>query len=343
MNRANPHSNACTIGYFNCAQRWLLAFFCILFVFNPVVAFAKEQGLVRIAISTSPLSAPFIIAHEQGYFNELGVDVDIKQVKGGHLALDMVLAGSADIATSSEAVVMFNSFKRNDFSLFCTFVTSDNDVKILARKDSGIKKIEDLKGKNVGTILGASAHFFLSHTLLMNGVAEKDVHISAIKPEEAKQALDEHKLDAVVTWEPYAYLAHKYLGDRVVLVEHEQVYIETFNAITRKDYANKNLLKLGLITKVLIKATQFINANPEQTQQIVAKALHKDLDVVKNSWKDFSFSVGLSQWLLTSMETEARWAIEHGFLTAKEMPDYNDFINTGPLKNTDPKRITIYN
>lgn len=315
---------------------------CILIITSSAQLAAKDNDVVRIAMSISPLSSPFIIAHEKGYFKELGLNVEIKQTKGGHLSLKNVLAGKADIATSSEAVVMFNSFKRDDFSIFCTFVTSDNDVKILARSDSGINTISDLKGKKVGTIIGTSAHFFLNHTLLMNGISEKDVRISKLKPQDSKIILEEKSLDAIVTWEPYAYLAHKQLGDKVKIVEHDRVYVETFNAITTTEYANKNEQKLVKITQALMKAVQFIKDKPETTQKIVSKLLGKELDVIRNTWSDFSFSVGLNQWLLTSMETEARWAIKHEFLKAEKIPNYMNFINVKPLKILAPDLITIF-
>ncbi len=323
--------------------RYCLSIFgCILIAAGSSYVEAKDKDVVRIAMSTTPLSSPFIIAHEKSYFKELGLNVEIKQIKGGHLALKSVLAGEADIATSSEAVVMFNSFKSNDFSIFCTFVTSDNDVKILARRDSGINNISDLKGKKVGTIIGTSAHFFLSHTLLINGVSENDVHLSKLKPQESTKVLAEKLLDAIVTWEPYAYLAQKQLGDKIKIIEHDRVYVETFNAITTREYANKNEKKLVKITQALIKAIQFIKDEPEITQKIVAKVLGKELHVIRNIWSDFSFSIGLNQWLLTSMETEARWAIKHRFLKGEKIPNYMDFINTRPLNLSAPDKITIY-
>ncbi len=326
----------------NSIRYWLSIFGCILIAAGSSNVEAKDKDVVRIAMSTTPLSSPFIIAHEKGYFKELGLNVEIRQTKGGNLALKSVFAGKADIATSSEAVVMFNSFKRDDFSIFCTFVTSDNDVKILARRDSGINNINDLKGKKVGTILGTSAHFFLNHTLLMNGVSENDVHISKLKPQESKKVLEEKLLDAIVTWEPYAYLAQKQLGDKVKIVEHDRVYVETFNAITTREYANKNEKKLVKITQALMKAVQFIKDKPETTQKIVAKVLGKELHVIRNTWSDFLFSIGLNQWLLTSMETEARWAINHGFVKAKKTPNYMNFINRAPLNISAPDKITIY-
>lgn len=323
-------------------QHWLSILGCILITVFSSYTTAKEKDIVRIAMSTTPLSSPFIIAQEKGYFKEFGIDVDIKQVKGGNLAFKSLISGEVDIATSSEAVVMFNSFKRNDFSIFCTFVTSDNDVKILARSDSGINKISDLKGKKIGTIIGTSAHFFLNHTLLMNGVSEGDVYVSKLKPQESKKILEEKLLDAIVTWEPYAYLAHKELGDEVKIVEHDRVYVETFNAITMREYANKNEETLVKITQALMKAVQFIKNKPETTQKIVAKVLGKELHVIRSTWPDFSFSVGLNQWILTSLETEARWAIKHDFIKAKKIPNYMDFINTNPMNISAPNKITIY-
>ena len=330
------------MGCFKNVRSYLSILFCFFFFISPSSILANEDNVVRIAISITPLSSPFIIAHEKGFFEEVGANVEIKQVKGGHLALKAVLAGEADIATSSEAVVMFNSFKRNDFNLFCTFVTSDNDVKILAHTESGINEINDLKGKKVGTIIGTSAHFFLSHTLLMNGISENEVQISGLKPQEANKALEEKKLDAVVTWEPYAYLVKKELVDKVKIINHDRVYVETFNAITLRDYADKNSDKLSKVIQALIKAIQYMKDNKEESQVIVAKVLVKKIHLIKSTWPDFSFSVGLNQWLLTSLETEARWAIKNNFLKAKEIPNYMEFINTIPLERIAPNKITIF-
>lgn len=337
------HFNAYTIQY---PLVTLLAVFAVIFTFSlltiSMTATAKEKDVVRIAMSSTPLSSPLIIAHEKGFFKETGLNVDIQQVKGGHLAFELLVTGEADIATSSEAVVMFNSFKRNDFSVFCTFVTSDNDVKIVARKDAGINTVNDLEGKKIGTILGTSAHFFLSHTLLINGINESKIQIINILPQETSKLLEQKKVDAVVTWEPYAYLAKKRMLDEIKYIPHERVYVETFNAISLRKYANENPDKLTRFTQALMKATEYIKHNNSASQKIVATVLGKDLDVIEETWADYSFTVELNQWLLTSMETEARWAINNNFLEVKQIPNYIYFINSKPLNEVDPKRITIF-
>ncbi|MDH5394155.1 MAG: ABC transporter substrate-binding protein [Gammaproteobacteria bacterium] len=319
------------------------SFFIFLWlIISPSVNANLSDNTIRIAVSKSPLSAPFIIAQHNGYFNEAGLNVAFDYYNGGHRAIKALFSGDAEIATSSEAVVMFNSFKRQDFSLFCTFVTSDNDVKILTHTDSGILNLQQLKGKKVGTILGSSAHFFLSQTLLMNGINSKDVHISSVNPENSYKMLNKQNLDAIVTWEPHAYLGKKELGNKARFIEHDRVYIETFNAISMRDYAENNADKLASVTRSLIKATDFIKKHPLISQNIIAKNLNKEAHIITATWKDYSFSISLDQWLLTSLEAEARWAIEQNFTTAKDVPDYTEFINIAPLKKASPQNVFIF-
>lgn len=301
------------------------------------------SSTIRIAVSTTPLSSPFIIAKDQGYFKDENLDVIFEYYKGGLKTIKAVFEGKADIATSSEAVVMFNSLIRNDFSLFCTFVTSDNDVKILAHNDSKIKTIEDLKGKKIGTIIGTAAHYFLSHTLLMNGISEREVDIQPLKLGNSATVLKDRSLDAIVSWEPFVFLAQKKLGNMVNIVKHDKLYLETFNAITMRDYANNNNDELSLIAKALIKATKYIKSQPEKSQKIIAKVLNKDLQLIKKTWPDYSFSVSLNQWLLNSLESEAQWAIDHKYTTAERVPNFIDFINSKPLQKTAPDNVYIFN
>lgn len=175
-------------------------------------AAARAGSSVTLAMSLTPLSAPVIIAAEKGYFAAHGIDVGIKDYVGGMRTAKAMFEGKADMATSSEVVVMFNSFKRSDFSVICTFVTSDNDVKIVTRKDTGIRNVADLAGMTVGTVTGASAQFFLDETLFLAGVDGAEVDVIHVNPEDSSTTLASGKVDAVVIWEPLVYRIRRIHG-----------------------------------------------------------------------------------------------------------------------------------
>ena len=65
---------------------------------------------------------------------------------------------------------MFESFKRNDFAVFATFVYSYENMQILVRKDKGINTAADLKGKKLATPMGTTGQFFTELFLLHNSI-----------------------------------------------------------------------------------------------------------------------------------------------------------------------------
>ena len=110
----------------------------------------KNREKVKVGISKSFLSIPVYIAKTEGYFAKEGLDVTVKEYSSGKKATQDLFAGEVDISTIADMPVVFNSFKKKDFCIFATFTSSYPFVKIIARKDKGIKTGIDLRGKRVG-------------------------------------------------------------------------------------------------------------------------------------------------------------------------------------------------
>lgn len=307
-----------------------------------ISAEAREEKTVTVAMSLTPLSAPIIVAKSKGYFTKNGLDVTIKEFIGGFRAIKAVFEGKADIATSSEAVVMFNSFERTDFAVICTFVSSDNDVKILTRKNTGIRTVREMVGHRVGTVTGASAQFFLDETLMLNGIDDSQIEMVHVNPEDSPSSLANGDVDVVVVWEPLAYLTEKKLGREAVVVPHERAYTETFNAVVLREYADKNPEVLERFVRALIEAIEFIRVNPDESQRIVSERINNDFEFVKAVWKDFEFGVSLHQWLINTLEAQARWAISHHLVTADRIPNYLDFLHLKALDRVRSDSITVF-
>ncbi len=305
-------------------------------------AAAREEKSVTVAMSLTPLSAPIIIAKRNGYFTKNGLDVTIKEFIGGFRTIKAVFEGKADIATSSEAVVMFNSFERTDFAVFCTFVSSDNDVKILTRKNTGIRTVREMVGRRIGTVMGASAQFFLDETLMLNGVDSSLIEMIHVNPEDSPSSLASGDVDVVVVWEPLAYLTQRKLGREAVVVPHERAYTETFNAVVLREYADKNPDVLERFVRALIDATEFIQVNPEESQRIVSERIDNDFEFVKAVWKDFEFGVSLHQWLINTLEAQARWAISHDLVSADRIPNYLGFLHLKTLDRVRSDSVTVF-
>jgi len=316
----------------------------LIFIFFISQLSVSHSKTFNIALSITPLSAPVVIAKELGYFKKQGVNVNLSSYIGGNRAATALLDNKVDFSTSSEAVVMFKSFKYNDFVVVSTFVESNNDVKILVSKKSGIRSIKDLSNKRIATIIGTSAHFFLDHTLLMNAVDPQSVEVIAINPEETVLALKSGKVDAVASWEPFIYEGKKKLGEDAFIIPHNKLYTETFNLLVKKNFANQNIHTLNKILIALQQSITYITNKPEETQQTLSKYFKLDLSFIQDVWSDFDFNLSLKQSLITTLESEARWAVERGFIKGNAVtnfPNYLDYLFLPPLKSIHPEAVTI--
>lgn len=73
---------------------------------------------------------------------------------------------------------------------------------LIARADSGIASVADLKGKTVGVPIGSTAHYSLMGALQHEGLTEADVNIVGMKPDDIAAAWGQGTIDAAWVWQP---------------------------------------------------------------------------------------------------------------------------------------------
>jgi ABC-type nitrate/sulfonate/bicarbonate transport system substrate-binding protein len=153
---------------------------------------------------------PMFVGVDKGFFRKHGVDVRLKVVNTG---TDMVNAmekrevqvGDMSVTTFLKARHAGNPFRvigliQND----ATRSNADEPLAIVARKDSGIRTIEDLKGKRVGLAQAQTSDEYFKMVLARRGMKYGDVTVvNIMAPPALAPALKEGKVDAVVSWEPF--------------------------------------------------------------------------------------------------------------------------------------------
>jgi len=176
-------------------------------------ALKGKKDTVTIGLIPSPTAFLAVIASEKGFFSQAGLDVTIKNYPSGKRAVNEGLfTGEVDIAAASEAVIVFNSFKRKDFKTIASIGSTDNGISIIARKDSGIQSPADLKGKRVATQEASAVHFFLHLFLVKNNLSEKNIDLSFKKAEKLPKALVSGEIDAFSMREPFIGEARRPVG-----------------------------------------------------------------------------------------------------------------------------------
>jgi ABC-type nitrate/sulfonate/bicarbonate transport system substrate-binding protein len=296
---------------------------------------------VALALGREPLAALAMIALEEKFFEKAGLDVTVKKYNSGALSLKGLLAGEAPVATSADIPIAFESLSRQDFSIVATIGSSDNEGRIVARKDRGIQTPADLRGKRVATQKSSAVHFFLHMFLLQNGMSAGDVQLSYMKPDELVKALVNGDIDAFSMREPFASQAVQPLGDNALVFMQPGLYRKTFSLVVRNDFLKQNPQVVQRVITGLAQAEAFALQHPEKAREILARGLEAKPEEVAQLWKDSNFMVSLDQSLLVGLEDEAKWIIGSKLSDAAQAPSYLDMIHVDALKAINPIMVSL--
>ncbi|QYJ99985.1 ABC transporter substrate-binding protein [Shewanella psychrotolerans] len=286
---------------------------------------------IRIAMSTTPLSAPLIIAKELALFKHHDVDVELIPYQGGHLCFDAMINGDADLATSSESVVMFNSFKRNNFRLLASFVESDNDLKLLSFGKQRNADGRDFNNKRIGMIKSSASEFFTDSLLIITGQENSSFEKVYMSPQELAPALIAGEVDFISIWEPYGYHLIKDQGSSIYQYPSKGIYNLSFNLISTDTNTKVHFEQHVKILKALAETQQFIAEHPKQAKKIISDYLNIPDAELEWAWNDYIFRLSLNNSLLSMLHTQARWAIASGAVSSPMMPDFRILMDDSAL------------
>jgi NitT/TauT family transport system substrate-binding protein len=183
--------------------RWLITATLALVLATP--AYANEElrvGYVRVMDD-----AQAMLAYEAGLYEKYGLDTKLIEFSSGTDLIKGIVGGQLDIGVLG-------------FSNAFTWVSRGADLKIVGgaqrgyhslvvRNDSGINKVEDLKGRNLASQKqGSTADIVLKGVMLANaGLQPDDLNIMGVAPAVAVQSLVGGRVDAAFLFEPYDRIA----------------------------------------------------------------------------------------------------------------------------------------
>lgn len=296
---------------------------------------------ITVAYTWQPQSTLVHIAVAKGYFSEEGLDVQPLMHTYGKAALQEVLDHKADFATVAETPVMFSILDGEKIFVIANIEASSMNNAIVARKDAGIAKPGDLKGKRIGFTPGTTSDFFLDSLLTAIGLTRKDIKPVGLKPEEMQDAIMAKKLDAVSTWNYPLTLIQQQLGANGTIFYDKEIYTETFNIAARQDFVQKNPETVKHFLRALLKAEDFVKQNPEAAQSIMSASTKIDHSLIHEVWNAFNYHVVQDQTLLLTLEDETRWAMKNKLTDKTEMPDYLSYIQLDNLRAIKPEAIRM--
>jgi len=295
---------------------------------------------IRIAYSSNPGSLPLLVAQQRGLFEAEGVTVDAVDCNTGKECLRLMLQGKAQLATVADLPIVLAAFDRQRFVVVATISTNSDDSKVVARRNSGIRRSTDLVGRRVGTLMGTSAQYALDTQLLFDGADPDGVSTVDLPVADLRSALISGRVDAIAVFQPFASdLARALDADAVVLGIHG-VYIQTWNLVSLPSGSEREAAGLTAVLRALHRACEWISREPAAARALLQRASGMSAAMVESSWPTLTYDVVLKQSLLTTLEGQARWA-QRREIVSGPAPNFLHFVDGRALRRVRPAAVTL--
>jgi len=168
---------------------------------------ASAQEKFKVGYLRVMDDAQAILAQEAGLYKKHGLDVELVEFKSGTDLIKAIVGGQLDSGVLGFTNAVAWASKGADLKVVGG--AQHGYHAIIARDETGIKKVSDLKGKTLASQAeGSTADTVLKGVVLKQaGLKPDDVNVMGVSPQVAVQSLIGKRVDAAFLFEPQASIA----------------------------------------------------------------------------------------------------------------------------------------
>ena len=224
-----------------------------------------SKGKISIGVMGSIDAVPMVIAQEQGYFKEEGIDVDLQIFKSAKDRDAALTAGALNGVLCDEIAISI--YQNQDIDMKITG-TTNGSWTLVAGKDSGINSVSDLKGKKIGISENTMIEYLADYIAGVNGMNTSDIEKVAIPAMPARlEALKNNQIDAAILPAPFNDTAIADGGKAIVTIDNKDIQISVIGFL--QDLIDNNPEAIKAFYRAYNKAIGYINSNDISTYEDV--------------------------------------------------------------------------
>ncbi len=285
---------------------------------------------------------PMQVARAEGAFDAAtGWTIEWRQFGSGTEVIAAMASGDVQVAELGSSPLSIGTSQGLEIQLFMIAQGLGTAESLIAKADSGVTKVEDLKGKRIAVPVGSTAHYSLMGALTHAGIAETDVTIMNLPADQIAAAWDSGQVDAAFIWEP---VQNQILQTGTFIVGADQTAawgFPTFDGwVVNTEFAAANADAMVAFAKTMNAANMAYLADPaawtadSAPVMKIAEMTGAAPDQIPNILKGFTFIPLADQlgdaWLGgagANMKTTADFLVTAGRIDAA-VEDYSGFVNT---------------
>lgn len=253
---------------------------------------AKAQDKVKVGVFPVASTLPYFVAIERGFFKEVNIEVETSRLIGGPPNVAAMITNQIDAAAVLVTIEGMNAnLKKPGVAMYISLNSQNKTYQMeqfVVRKGFEAKSLKDLKGAKIMSAPGPANVTMAKAALAAAGLKEGEYTLDQLDMGQHVNAMTAGTFDAGYTLEPNAstmrkmgvattleagVIARYVLGDPEADAYVGGCALTTDFIKNRPDVAKR-------FTAAWAKAVDFINRNPKEARQYLAKNTLTPPDVV---------------------------------------------------------------
>jgi sulfonate transport system substrate-binding protein len=317
---------------------------------QPLKTGKPEVASFAVAAVTNPtFGASVMLAHDNGYFRDEGLNVELKFFATGVAQKEPLVSGQIAVGVGSVQVWMTMRAAGAPISVIgrSTDVSRANQLIV----SSKIKQPKDLEGKKIGYLKGTSLDAFYRRFCEEYAVDTKKVEaLNMSEPEMVASLLQGH-VDAIFIsgiLGPATVKKGTGVGARLMHTTEaswltgkpEPKHLLRINILlmANEEFAKKNPNTMAAFLRAVARANGDIHKNREEAARVIAKRTNIPVPDVLEAFDLADYRLDITPELLRDMESDRQFLASVGSIRGEV--DIKAGINDAPLKAILPQSVT---
>ncbi len=297
---------------------------------SSLASFAQAKTKVRVGyLHTPAVDGQIWLGEQAGTWAKHGLDLEMIQFTTGLELFQAMIGGSLDVLSTGAVVSNFPA--RGQGKVFLI-----NDIEYATAqlwvRDPAIKTVADLRGKQISTTTGTTAHVFLDLALRGAGLdPAKDVQLVNQRMAEAVTSFVSGAVPAVALWVPFDQTVRKQVPGARKIIDASKFFPQAAIVdgwAARNDYFDGHKPVLEKIIAAWAEINDAMLANFDAAAKTLQETHYKEIPLA-----DFKEAMSFSKYY-TSAEWRARFADGTVTKWLQQVTDF--FVKVGNIASPVP-------
>ncbi|MES3002331.1 MAG: ABC transporter substrate-binding protein [Pseudomonadota bacterium] len=240
--------------------------------------FAQQRTKVKVGyLHTPAVDGHIWLGQQNGAFAKQGLELEMIQFTTGLELFQAMIGGSLDMLATGAVVSNFPA--RGQGKVFLMNNIEYATAQLWVRDD--IKSVADLKGKQISTTTGTTAHVFLDRALRAGNLDPgKDVQLVNQRMTEAVTSFISGAVPAVALWVPFDSVIKQKMPNAKKLVDASAFFPQAAimgGWAARNDWYDKNHPVIGKVIAAWAEVNALITSKPDAAAEMLQKSQYKEV------------------------------------------------------------------